>query len=268
MQSGNSDEDDHMIEHKIDIVERERRFHNERFSHDTDPRFHLDKWYASVRHGAEKQDDMVRTLARNKKVLEYGCADGGLSLLGLKLPTVCESLTGIDISDVAIDKAVLTAAREGYRNARFLAMNAEAMTFPDGSFDVVFGRGILHHLDLDKCFSEITRVLSKNGVAIFSEPLGHNPLLNLYRKRTPDIRTPDEHPLRMDDFARAQHYFARVDTVFYGFFTVASAVLDPGVNGIPYRIAKSIDDFILKFPPLGRYAWHCLIICHKTRAHG
>src|ERR1700691_3074398 len=101
------------------IAERERQFHNERFSQDTDPRAHLDKWYASVRHGAEKQDEMVRAIAKNKKVLEYGCADGGLSLDVLKLPEICESLTGIDISDVAIEKARARAIQAGYKNTDF-----------------------------------------------------------------------------------------------------------------------------------------------------
>jgi hypothetical protein len=33
------------------------------------------------------------------------------------------------------------------------------------------------------------------GWALFSEPLGHNPLVNWYRNRTPEQRTEDEHPL-------------------------------------------------------------------------
>lgn len=244
-----------------DAVERERRFHNERFSHATDPRAGLNRWYAAVRHGAERQNKLVRQQARNKTVLEYGCADGGLSLHELKLPEECESLIGIDISDVAIENATEQAV--GFKNVRFLTMSAEVMTFADSSFDLVFGRGILHHLDLKKCFGEVSRVLRRNGVAIFYEPMGHNPILNLYRRRTPHIRTPDEHPLLIADFALARRYFSRLDTTFYGLFSVASVFLDATANGIPYRLAKAIDDFILRVPIVGRYAWHCLIVCHK-----
>jgi len=246
-----------------DTLERERRFHNERFSHDTDPRASLNKWYASVRHGPERQNALVRQYARNNAVLEYGCADGGLSLGELNLPQQCRSLIGIDISDVAIQKATARAERAGLKNVRFLTMDAEAMTFPDQSFDLVFGRGIVHHLDLSKCFVEVARVLRTKGVAIFCEPLGHNPILNLYRRRTPEIRTPDEHPLLMTDFALARRHFARVDTMFYGLFSVASVFLDATANGIPYRLSKALDDLILRLPIVRRYAWHCLIVCHK-----
>ncbi len=246
-----------------DILERERRFHNERFSHDTDPRASLNKWYAAVRHGPETQNALVRQYGRNKEVLEYGCADGGLSLDELNLPQHCRFLTGIDISDVAIQKASAKADRAGLKNVRFLTMNAKAMTFPDQSFDLVFGRGIVHHLDLNRCFSEVARVLRTNGAAVFCEPMGHNPIINLYRQRTPDIRTPDEHPLLMTDFALARQHFARVDTLFYGLFSVASAFLDATAKGIPYRLSKALDDLILRLPIIRRYAWHCLIVCHK-----
>jgi ubiquinone/menaquinone biosynthesis C-methylase UbiE len=253
-----------MSENDADVIERERRFHNARFAQNVDPRAPLDKWYAAVRHGAELQNEMVRGLARGKDVLEYGCADGGLSMLGLRLPEICASLTGIDISDVAIAKAVTQAAQLGYGNTSFKAMNAEAMTFPDASFDVVYGRGIVHHLDLRKCFGEVSRVLRKDGAAVFSEPMGHNPLLNFYRKRTPELRTEDEHPLRMSDFALARQYFARVDILFYGLFTAASVLIDPAANGKAYRMAKAVDDFLLRLPFVGRYAWHCLMICRKA----
>jgi SAM-dependent methyltransferase len=247
----------------LTIVERERRFHNNRYSVEVNPRAHLDKWYGAVWHGIELQKQMVRTYARDKDVLEYGCSDGAFSLITLKLPEICRSMTGIDISDVAIDKANARAAALGYGNASFRQMNAEAMRFPDESFDLVWGVAIIHHLDLDKSFSEVARVLRPGGVAVFSEPMGHNPVLNLYRKRTPEIRTPDEHPLRTEDFALARRYFSRVDTVFYGMFTVLSVMLGAHGGSRPWRVARAIDDVILRPPLIGRYAWSCLCICHK-----
>ena len=251
-----------------DKVERERVFHNERFLRSADPRQHLNKWYASVRHGAERQNKLVLENARYKDILEFGCADGGLSLHELRLPENCRSFTGIDISDVAIARATEQAARAAFRNARFLTMNAEAMTFPDHSFDVVFGRGILHHLDLNRCLPEIARVLRNSGVAVFCEPMGHNPLVNAYRRRTPGLRTDDEHPLRVADIALARCHFAKVETRFYGLFSTASVLIDTTTQGIPYRIGKAIDDLILRVPLVGRYAWQSLIVCHAHDATG
>ena len=113
--------------------------------------------------------------------------------------------TGIDISPVAIEMGVREAASRGLRDrTHFAVMNAEALDFPDASFDRVCGSGILHHLDLKKAYGEIARVLRPNGYGIFLEPLGHNPLINWYRRRTPQMRTEDEHPLLKSDLALAR----------------------------------------------------------------
>ena len=65
-------------------------------------------------------------------------------------------------------------------------------------FDYVFGNGILHHLDLDKAYLEIARVLKPGGKAYFMEPLLGHPLVQVFRWATPGRRTADEKPM---DFA-------------------------------------------------------------------
>jgi ubiquinone/menaquinone biosynthesis C-methylase UbiE len=245
------------------VIQSEKDFHNLRFGADHDPREHLSRWYRAVRHGAEWQDDLVVRKAAGKVVLEYGCSDGSQALDNLRLPEICRSLKGIDISDKAIEKARDRARQLGYRNTEFHVMNAEAMTFPDGVFDVVFGRGILHHLELESSFREINRVLKSGGIAIFSEPLGHNPLINMYRDRTPDMRTPDEHPLLMGDLKHAKRYFSRVVMKPYGLFAAASAIVDRHANGTAYRVGKALDHAILR-GPIGRFAWHSVIVLHKA----
>ena len=57
-------------------------------------------------------------------------------------------------------------------------MDCENLGFKDNSFDLIFGRAILHHLNLEKSSKEISRVLCKNGKAVFIEHLGMNPLIN------------------------------------------------------------------------------------------
>src|SRR3546814_4334755 len=47
-----------------------------------------------------------------------------------------------------------------------------------------------------------SRVLRPGGRAVFIEPLGLNPAIELYRRFTPSARTPDEHPLLRRDFRR------------------------------------------------------------------
>ena len=72
-------------------------------------------------------------------------------------------------------------------------------------------RGILHHLDFSKCLDEISRILKPDGSMIFVEPLGTNPLINLYRKFTPNSRSIDEHPLIAKDFRTLKEKFKDVE---------------------------------------------------------
>ena len=79
-------------------------------------------------------------------------------------------------------------------------MDCENLKFSDNEFDAVYGRAILHHLNLHKGLCEIWRVLIQKEIAVFSEPLGMKPLINFYRMMTPGRRTPYEKPLGKVDF--------------------------------------------------------------------
>jgi len=77
-------------------------------------------------------------------------------------------------------------------------MNAEQMAFADDTFDMVFGHSVLHHTDLRLTRGETYRILKTGGIGVFVEPLGHNPLVNLFRRLTPHWRTPAERPFTWD----------------------------------------------------------------------
>src|SRR5438270_352918 len=83
----------------------------------------------------------------------------------------------IAMAPVAMEIARQQAEREGLA-IDFAVMDAEHTTFPDASFDLIVGSGILHHLDLDRTYTEIARLLAPGGRAVFVEPLGHNALIN------------------------------------------------------------------------------------------
>jgi len=77
----------------------------------------------------------------------------------------------------------------------------ETLPYAGASFDIVFGHDVLHHMDLGRAMGEVRRVLRPGGLAVFAEPLGHNPILNHFRVASPETRTPDEKPLLFADFA-------------------------------------------------------------------
>jgi SAM-dependent methyltransferase len=194
------------------------------------------------------------------RILEYGSGIGAYS--SLALAEAGYESTGIDLSEESVRVAQENAARKFPGVAiDYLAMNGEALDFPDASFGLVCGNGILHHLDLERAFSEISRVLAPDGRAVFSEPLGHNPFINLYRRLTPSQRTPDEHPLRATDLELARRFFGTVETWYYHLFALAAIPLSrtrafERVLPVLDRADRSLFDHL---PASGRYAWFVIM---------
>jgi SAM-dependent methyltransferase len=240
------------------VIENERRFHNERFTKET--REAQGKYYASIKHGSRLFEKRVLEASQGSDVLEYGC---GSAIQGTRIAKLANTLTGIDISDVAVLDAQAVADKEGLTNARYHVMNAEEMTFEDDSFDLIFGRGIIHHLDLDLSFQSIGRVLRPGGRALFWEPLGHNPVLNRYRDMTPDARTPDEHPLLKSDFDIAKKYLKVGHLEFFGLSTILSVPFrDTEFGDFLLRTASVVDQVMFKTPARWM-AWHVLMEMRK-----
>jgi SAM-dependent methyltransferase len=143
-------------------------------------------------------------------------------------------------------------------------MNAEALAFPDASFDLVFGYGVIHHLDIARSFCEIARVLRPGGHAVFWEPLGHNGLINWYRRRTPGARTVDEHPLKRRDLAVAHALFSGVDVRFHG---LSSLALIPfrGRSWAPSALPllERLDRVALALPGIRWLAWFSTLVLSR-----
>ncbi|PTE06310.1 class I SAM-dependent methyltransferase [Mesorhizobium helmanticense] len=216
--------------------ERERDFHNKRFGAVEERR--QDSFYFAAQPATDACWQLLRETAPGKTALEYGCADGENSI---RLAPFAKKITGIDISDVAIQKAKNEAARRRINNVAFQIDNAEEMSLPSATF--VFGAGILHHLILDNALREIHRVMRPSGNAIFFESLGHNPLINMYRNRTPEARTIDEHPLLKSDFDIVRKHFSKCDLQFFGLSTLASIPFRRSVLGRTVRaIGKQADN--------------------------
>jgi SAM-dependent methyltransferase len=90
----------------------------------------------------------------------------------------------MDISPGMLD--VLAAnARELGLEVETLAGDAERLDAPDGSFDLVFGHAVLHHIpDLERAFAEFRRVLRPGGrVAFAGEPSRYGDRLAAVPKR-------------------------------------------------------------------------------------
>ncbi|HMN38942.1 MAG TPA: class I SAM-dependent methyltransferase [Hyphomicrobium sp.] len=233
----------------------EREFHDRRYV-DGDNRVAQLKYYWSIDAGSRRFLAQMKEFATNSDVLEYGC--GSESRAG-ELEGLYRSFTGIDISDVAIARL-----KERYpaTNVSFSIMDAMNMTFADRSFDLIYGSGIVHHLDIDTCAREVSRVLRSGGRALFWEPLGYNPLINIYRWLTPGARTADEHPLVGHDFSVMKQHFRSVEIELYGLTSIAAVPIQRFVFGESMRdLFARIDNLLLKVPGVRMLAWYSIIRC-------
>jgi len=243
-------------------LQKEQSFHDKRYEGDDSVRIKASKYYSVNKHARNRYVEIVSKYCKGKKLLEYGCGTGSGSEKWLKFGAI---LTGIDISPEGIKKAKERIANTEY-NADYFVMNAESTEFDEGSFDIVFGIGIIHHLDLLNSYQELCRILNKDGHAVLVEPLGHNPFINLYRALTPQIRTEDEHPLKMEHIRLLKQYFYNVEVEYFCLFTLLA---------VPFRdmfffdklcdFLRSIDKAVFLIPFIKRYAWITIIHASNPR---
>lgn len=201
---------------------------------------------------------------KNKRILDYGCGTGSISF---KLIENGASVIGIDISKAAINKAKLRAKSEKLNNLEFLVMDGESLKFDDNYFDIICGRGILHHLKIEGAIKEIIRVLKPKGWAVFLEPMEINPLFNLMRKIIPSFETDNEKALKKRDIILLKKSF---DITYFKFIHLFS---------IPINLFYRFKNFLnllnksIKFDqklfnlcePLGFLAWTCLAILKNSK---
>lgn len=182
-------------------------------------RFHHVFECPNSRRAEAYMDHAVQRWAKDKDILDYGCYNGWMTPRYRKMGPA--SITGLDISESGIAKA-----RASYGDiAKFYAGDAHAMPFADASFDLVVGRSILHHLDLEISVREICRVLRPSGKAVFIEPLRDNPGAKVLRALTPRARTTDESPLSRADIQRADALFGSSEHFFFNLISVPFAMM-------------------------------------------
>jgi SAM-dependent methyltransferase len=240
---------------------RERDFHNAAFSDNR--RDKVLPAYAIQYGSTQLYRGFIRSHARGARLLEYGC---GASAMGSQLGGEAAEVVGIDISEVAVQQATGRAAAMGL-NASYHVMDAESLQFPDESFDQICSAAILHNLDLRRAYAEVARTLRAGGSAIFLEPLGHNPAINAFRRLTPSMRTPDEHPLLTPDLELANEYFHSVELRFFSLTTLMAIPLQRLRAFWPVlRWLERVDSVLFdRMRWTRKYAWQVVMVLSQPK---
>jgi SAM-dependent methyltransferase len=239
-------------------LDRERAFHDDRFSDDSD-RTAAKKYYSVTRASEALVDSVLDRVPPGSRVLELGC---GVTNHAEELGRRGMDVVAIDLSPVAVGEMrdrVHSAGLDDRVSVR--VMNAEDLDFAAGSCDLVVGTGILHHLDLEAVYEQLAQVLANDGVGVFVEPLGRNPLINLYRALTPRMRTADEHPLVEADFDHARRHFASVRVDYFNTLSLGAVPFrrSDRFDGILTRLEAADAGMFTRWPRSRALAWTSVI---------
>jgi SAM-dependent methyltransferase len=199
---------------------------------------------------------------RGLRVLDYGCGHG---MAAVVLARAGASVSAFDLSSGYVREA---RARANANNAALdcVQANGEHLPFADATFDRVWGCAILHHLDLPRAACELRRVLRADGRAVFCEPWGGNPLLNLARRRVPypgKHRTPDEQPLTRRQLGELKAIFPGVHVRGHQLLAMAHRVM----RAKPLRAYLDKCDAVLldRVPALEHFCRYVVLTLQKAK---
>jgi SAM-dependent methyltransferase len=127
---------------------------------------------------------------RFRRALEIGSGTGYFSL-NLMLAGVIESLVASDISPGMLATLQANATRLGLE-VETIAGDSEDLDLPAGSFDLILGHAVLHHLpDLDASFRRFYELLEPGGYVLFAgEPSRYGDRLASVPKRAATAAAP------------------------------------------------------------------------------
>lgn len=262
---------------------------------DREARFH-DQWAAEIRPENTLVDETFTALTaienrhilqqfgdvRGKRVLDYGCgaAEGGIYLAKLGARVV-----GVDVSAGMLESAKRLAAHHGVE-LETRRVEGDGIPADDQEFDLVYGNGVLHHVDNRLARPELARIMKPAATGCFIEPLTYNPIIDVYRKLADTTRTADEKPLSFKDvelfgenFRQVSHkeFWLSTLSVFLKFYLVdrvhprderywKKVFTDAERLQWFFEPLNRFDQKVLeKVPLLGRLCWTTVITVREPR---
>lgn len=233
----------------------------------TNPLWRNMKYYSIEKKSRDMVLNWFKENCRGKRVLDYCCGNGEDGIFIAQ--NGAREVIGIDISDVSIENCRISAKKHGVQPiTSYYIRDAEATGFPDNYFDVITEYGALHHLDLEKAFAEMQRLIKPDGKIICNEALGHNLLIHLYRKFTPSLRTSweVEHIMRKKDFKVAARYFEKIDIYFYHLFTLGAVPFrKTGFFPALLNFLEKLDKVVLDQPFFKWQAWQAVFVLSQPK---
>jgi 2-polyprenyl-3-methyl-5-hydroxy-6-metoxy-1,4-benzoquinol methylase len=220
---------------------------------------------------------------KDKSLLDVGCGLGEASIYFAMLGA---NVTASDLSEGMLSVTSKLAKINGVSVKTHLASAEDLNLLKMDQFDIIYMGNLLHHVDISTTINKIKPHLKKNGVFVSWDPLHYNPIINIYRIFAKNLRTPDEHPLKIKDIKLFAKNFDIVETKYFWFSTLIIFILmaliqrkNPGRERFwkvvvsegdkwrwLYNPLEKLDKFLLKvFPPFRLLCWNIVVIAKNPK---
>lgn len=213
--------------------------------------------------------DIVRSEGgwAGKRVLDYACGVGARSIYYAL--TGATRVDGFDIAETAIRRGRERVKRQGLDGTVHLrAMDAALLEYPNDTFDVVIGDGVLHHvIKYEGIFAELHRVMKPGTKAYFREGLADFPLFRLWWSIKGEVPAGDV-PIFSREVRRRASKFSEITIRGDEFLYSAKAFLwKPNPSAFRravLRTLKGADDLLFAVcPPLRKWGSFSYIVLRK-----
>lgn len=206
-------------------------------------------------------------LSEGDWILDFGGGEGKETLDLVKQGMI---VVNADLSTTQLQRAQ-KLVKSGATQAKvyFVQADAHNLPFARATFHGIYGKAILHHLDVHMAAREVYRLLSDGGKASFAEPMAHHPFFFIARAFTPGLRTVDEHPFTDNATCTFVRYFDEEYTTNH-FLVAPFAYLFRIISQTEslfrwlHEKLQKFDSWLFKrIPKLRKYAWYRVVNVRK-----
>ena len=228
-----------------------------------------DELYRRLESSLDRYDYKKKLLERfaqgmqGRSLLEVGCGLGlelgWLGRLGYKV-------TGVDLAPRAVDLCNDYLGRLGV-DGQAVAQNAEALEFPDDSFDAVYSSGVLQHTpNIEQAIGEVWRVLRPGGKILIILYHRHSWFYLLHRLSGINIEFASDDAPIINSYTRAElrEMFGRFSDIaieteyYYPLPTGRSGALPFLYNSVFVRLFRALPAGMVR-----RFGWHLVLTARK-----
>lgn len=220
---------------------------------------------------------------KGRTLLDVGC---GLGEASVYFAILGAEVTASDISPGMCDAARRLAEHNGVKIKTHVSAS-EDLGFPAGTkFDVIYTGNTLHHVDIAATMPLLLKHLKPDGVFVSWDPVAYNPAINYYRRNAMEVRTEDEHPLRLADIRAVQGHFKKSRLAWFWLSTLLIFIAMRFVQGRDpnkerywkkvieeadqwawlYRPLELVDRVLLLVPFLRPLCWNVVIVGRNPKS--